>query len=68
MNDNKATTEILDLIEGLVTRYIMKIMKLAGKEINEKQSKNIISKIGLRTQFGKELVDELIVNKIKKDD
>lgn len=62
---NKEITEILDLLESILVKYTLQLMKdadLANKleiHLTEEMARNLVGKIGSRITFGKEVVDSI---------
>ena len=65
--NNPKETEILDLLEKILTESTQKLMRQVGTEITLAEASNLLSKIGSRIMFresvGKERIDEIILNK-----
>lgn len=63
----KDITEVLDLFEKVAVKAIKAALIEAGQNATDQQAINVLTKLGLRHAFKKEMTDEFLFNKATKE-
>ncbi len=57
---NNIGVDLMDILEATLISYLQVFFKSASKEITKQEARNLLTKIGARMVYGKEVADKVL--------